>query len=545
MKKLQRQLVMMGLCVVIALPAAGQAQAPAPAAVQTQTPPPAPQAPPPAQRARAIPQGTVSVDGSEAMFTTICALLAAGFESNVSADNWTAFRSQMRERLRQQQGPAVEAVREFYRQHELRDPGATLSRYLWFGLVSGPAPSFQPVLKRDELPPEIIALEGFSEILSSYYKEQKIGQLWRQVQPIYNREIERLHDPVSQIVFVTSAYLREILEQSGPRSFAIVVEPLVGRITNVRNFGNHYALVLSGGEEIPTDLVRHAFLHFLLDPLPLMYAHVTAVKRPIFEKAAAAPRLAPELKDDYASYFAECLVRAVELKLKRMSPGEREAAMSRDDEAGYVLVPPLFAALPKFENSEPSMKFFFPELVRAIDLQAETKRLTAVKFAPADAAITEDEAANEKIAREKKPTPTTVPNDAEVIKALTEGERRIAEKNARAAETSFQRVLTKYPDQPRAWYGIGLVAMLDHDAARAKQVFGRLTVGEHAATEDPMVLVWSHVYLARIYDYEGNSEVARTEYQSALAVQGGPDQAKQTAQRELATLGGAKPEARP
>jgi len=545
MKKLQRLLVMIGLCVAIALPAAGQAQAPAPAAVQTQTTPPAPQGPPPAQRTRAVPQGTVSVDGSEAMFTTICALLAAGFESNVSADNWTAFRSQMRERLRQQQGPAVEAVREFYQQHELRDPGATLSRYLWFGLVSGPAPSFQPVLKRDELPPEIIALEGFSEILSSYYKEQKIGQLWRQVQPIYNREIERLHDPVSQIVFVTAAYLREILEQTGPRSFAIVVEPLVGRITNVRNFGNHYALVLSGGEEIPTDLVRHAFLHFLLDPLPLMYAHVTAVKRPIFEKAAAAPRLAPELKDDYASYFAECLVRAVELKLKRMSPGEREAAMSRDDEAGYVLVQPLFAALPKFENSEPSMKFFFPDLVRAIDLQAETKRLTAVKFAPADAAIPEDEAASEKIAREKKAAPTTVPNDAEVIKALTEGERRIAEKNPRAAETSFQRVLAKYPDQPRAWYGIGLVAMLDHDAARAKQVFGRLTVGEHAATEDPMVLVWSHVYLARIYDYEGNSEVARAEYQSALAVQGGPDQARQTAQKELATLGGGKPEARP
>ena len=543
MKKLQRQLVMTGLCVAIALPAAGQVQAPVPAAVQIQTTPPAPQAP--AQRARAIPQGTVSVDGSEAMFTTICALLAAGFESNVSADNWTAFRAQMRERLRQQQGPAVEAVREFYRQHELRDPGATLSRYLWFGLVSGPAPSFQPVLKRDELPPEIIALEGFSEILASYYKEQKIGQLWRQVQPIYNREIERLHDPVSQIVFVTSAYLREILDQSGPRSFAIVVEPLVGRITNVRNFGNHYALVLSGGEEIPTDLVRHAFLHFLLDPLPLMYAHVTAVKRPLFEKAAAAPRLAPELKDDYASYFAECMVRAVELKLKRMSPGEREAAMSRDDEAGYVLVQPLFAALPKFENSEPSMKIFFPDLVRSIDLQTESRRLTAVKFASADAASPEDEAANEKIAREKKAAPTTVPNDAEVITALTEGERRIAEKNPRAAEASFQKVLTKYPDQPRAWYGIGLVAMLDHDAARAKQVFGRLTVGEHAATEDPMVLVWSHVYLARIYDYEGNSEVARTEYQSALAVQGGPDQAKQTAQKELATLGGAKPEARP
>src|SRR6267378_4451528 len=542
MKKLQRQMQLFGLCALMALSVAGQAQAPV--QVQTPTTPPA-QAPAPRPRTRTAPQSTVSVDGSEAMFTTICALLAAGFESNVSSDNWTAFRAQMRERLRQQQGPAVEVVREFYRHHELRDPGTTLSRYLWFGLVSGPAPAFQPVLRRDELPPEVIALEGFSEILSNYYQEQKIGQLWRQVQPIYNREVERLHDPVSQIVFVASGYLREILEPSGPRTFAIVVEPLVGRITNVRNFGDHYALVLSGGEEIPTDVVRHAFLHFLLDPLPLMYPHVTAVKHALFEKAATAPRLAPELKDDFASYFAECTVRAVELKLKRMSPGEREAAMTRDDEDGYVLVKPLFGALPKFENSEPSMKLFFPDLVRAIDVGGETKRLAAVKFAPAEAAKAEDEAANEEVARRRSAAPTTVPNDAEVITALTEGERRIAEKNPRAAEASFQKVLTKYPDQARAWYGIGLVALLDHDAARAKQVFGRLTAGEHAATQDPMVLAWSHVYLARIFDDEGNPEVAKMEYQSALAVEGGPDQAKLAAQKGLAAVTGEKATARP
>jgi len=539
-------MVLYGLCAVTALPAAGRAQAPAPmpGQVQTKSPPPA-QAPAPRARVKTTPQSTVSVDGSEAMFTTICALLAAGFQSNVSSDNWTAFRAQMRERLRQQQGPAVEAVREFYRQHELRDPGATLSRYLWFGLVSGPAPAFQPVLRRDELPPEVIALEGFSEILSNYYQEQKIGQLWRQVQPIYNREVERLHDPVSQIVFVVSGYLREILEPSGPRTLAIVVEPLVGRITNVRNFGDHYALVLSGGEEVPTDVLRHAFLHFLLDPLPLMYPHVTAAKRSLFEKAATAPRLTPELKDDYASYFAECTVRAVELRLKRMSPGEREAAMSRDDEDGYIFVKPLLEALPKFENSEPSMKLFFPDLVRAIDAGAEGKRLAAVKFAPAETAKPEDGAASEEVARRRSAAPSTVPNDAEVITALTEGERRIAEKNPRAAEVSFQKVLTKYPDQARAWYGIGLVALLDHDAARAKQVFGRLTAGEHAATQDPMVLAWSHVYLARIYGDEGNPEVAKLEYQSVLNVEGGPEQAKLAAQKGLAAFGGDRPMARP
>src|SRR5258708_31782203 len=154
MKKLQRQMILFGLCAVMALPAAGQAQAPAPtpAQVQTQTPPAA-QTPVPRPRTRTALQSTVSVDGSEAMFTTICALLAAGFESNVSSDNWTAFRAQMRERLRQQQGPAVEAVREVYPQHEPREPRATLSRYLWVGLVSGPPPAVQPVLSRAERPP--------------------------------------------------------------------------------------------------------------------------------------------------------------------------------------------------------------------------------------------------------------------------------------------------------------------------------------------------------------------------------------------------------
>lgn len=543
MTKARRFTALLGLCATVALQTAAQSSSQPQAQLRTQAPPKA-AAPAASLRAQSSPQNAVTVDGSEAMFTTMCALLAAGFESNVSSDNWTAFRAQMRERLRRQQGPAVEAVRQFYRQHELRDPGATLSRYLWFGLVSGPAPAFQPILRRDELPPEVIALAGFSELLSNYYQEQKIGDLWRQVQPIYNREIQRLHEPLTQIVFTTTGYLREILEPYGIRKFTIVVEPLVGRITNVRNFGDHYALVLGGAEDFPQDVVRHAFLHFMLDPLPLMYSHVIAVKLPLYGIAAKAPRLDSVLKDDFPSYFAECMVRAVELRMKRMSPSEREAALARNDADGYVLVRPLAVALAGFENSEPSMTRYFPDIVRSIDENAEAKRLAALQFAPADAAQSDDAAA-EAVARTKKILPTTVPNDAEAIAALTEGERQIAAKNSRAAEASFKKVLVKYPDQPRAWFGLGVVAYMDHDAARAKEVFGRLTGGEHAATGDPRVLAWSHVYLARIYDYEGNPSVAKTEYESALAVQGGPEEARQAAQKELAASINDKQVARP
>jgi hypothetical protein len=501
------------------------------------------QAPLPRQRPQVAPATTVTVDGSEAMFTVMCALLASGYEANMNATNWSPMRAQLRDRLQHQEGPAVDVMRTFYKQHELADPAAMLSRYIWFGLVSGPAPKFEATLRRDELPPEVIALEGFQEILSNYYKEQKIGELWRQVQSVHAREIEQMHESLSQVVFVTTGYLREILDPTNPRTFTVIVEPLVGRITNVRNFGDHYALVVSGAEQLQLDTVRHAFLHYMLDPLPLQYSHVIAVKRPLFEVAAAAPRLDPSLKDDFPSYFAECTVRAVDLKLRRMSPGEREAALSVDDADGYVLVRPLFAALAKFEQSEPAMKLFFPDWVRAVDAGAEQKRVSTIKFATGRPSA--DASESESLARHKAIAPSTVPNDADAIAALTEGERRIAEKNPRAAEVSFQKVLMKYPDQARAWYGLGVVAMMQQNGPRAKEVFGRLTVGEHAATQDPMVLAWSHVHLGNLYDIEGQLDRAKAEFEAALSVPGAPDKAKEAATRGLGTLSTEKKAERP
>jgi tetratricopeptide (TPR) repeat protein len=510
--------------------------------VKSAPPPPPPAARPQRQTA---PTTSITVDTSEPMFATMCALLASGFEANVGAENWRPLRAQLRDRMQHQQGAAVEAIREYYKQHDSADPGAALSRYLWFGLVAGPAPDFKPTMRREDLPPEVLALEGFNELLSKYYQEQNIHQLWRQMQPAYNAEIERMHEAVSQIVFVATGYLRAMARPSEQRTFTIIVEPLVGHITNVRNFGDHYAIVLSGAEDIPADVVRHAYLHFMLDPLPLRYSHVIAVKRPLFEKAASAPRLAPDLKDDYPSFFAECMVRAVELKLRRMSPGERDAALERNDADGYVLVRPLFAALPRFEGAEPSMELFFPDLVRSIDVATELKRVSTLQFAAADRQRNTSDLSVEEVARRRAAMPGTVPNDADAIAALTEGERRIAEKNARAAEASFQKVVAKYPDQPRAWYGLGLVALLDHDGPRAKEVFGRLTAGEHAAISDPMVLAWSHIYLARIYDGEGQPRQAEAEYQAALTVEGGPEQARQAAQKGLADTAREKSVERP
>jgi predicted Zn-dependent protease len=228
-----------------------------------------------------------------------------------------------------------------------------------------------------------------------------------------------------------------------------------------------------------------------------------------------------------------------------MSPSEREAKLQNADMDGFVVVRPLFQGLTGYEQSEPTFAQYFPDLVRAIDVKAEQTRVTAIRFPPQLAEAEAKELNKEDVAKRRARAVTTIPGDQDVIAALTEGEKKIAAKDARGAEAAFQSVLAKYPDQTRAWWGLGLVALLDHDADRAKQVFGRLTTGEHAAKNDPMVMAWSHVYLARIYDDEGQLDRAKTEYQAAIDVQGAPAQAQQAAQKALGDLASRKPSERP
>ena len=95
MRKLGRLTALLGLGATLAWHAAPQAAplAPSPSPDETLHQMPAPAA---ASRTPAPAETTVTVDGSEAMFTTMCALYASGYEGDVSADNWTAFRARIR-----------------------------------------------------------------------------------------------------------------------------------------------------------------------------------------------------------------------------------------------------------------------------------------------------------------------------------------------------------------------------------------------------------------------------------------------------------------
>src|SRR5207248_1929084 len=235
----------------------------------------------PASARAASPQsestGPIAVEANPQVFATMCALVSSGFGADSAAGSPEL--AQLRTHLRSLQGPATEALRDYYRQHAMADSGATLSRFMTFALTAGPAPKFQIVLKREELPPAVLALDGFSTVLANFYEEGQIELLWHQFEPAYERAAAGIREPLGQIVVSSTAYLREII-RPGVRTFRVYVEPMVGSDTNVRNIGDRYVVVVNPASP-SFDLVRHALLHYLLDPLPIRYREKLVGEQPL------------------------------------------------------------------------------------------------------------------------------------------------------------------------------------------------------------------------------------------------------------------------
>ena len=489
------------------------------------------------------PAETISVQANPQIFATMCALDAAGFDEDESTLAEMPARLALRADLLRMHGQATEALRQFYKDHALSDPTDTLSRFITFALVAGPPPSFQLPTDTEQLPPDVLAIEGFQNVLADFYREAALDVRWAKIEPEYEPAVDRYRASLRRIVTVSNGYLREIPKPSNGRMFTVYVEPLVGARTNFRNSGDHYSIVVGADSEARSDAIQHAYLHFMLDRLVLRYRPLVDRKRALLNIAGAAPRLPVEYHDDFVALTDECLIKAVELRLRHLSKDQLEAALEGADQSGFILVRPFVTQLQKFEKSEPAMTYYFPDMLTGIDLEAEQKRLQAVKFAAAPSA---------------PPAPTPAHSaesengeTSELERWLAEGDRAIASRNTSLAEATFETALAKYPNDPRAMYGLAIASVLSGKSDRAKDLFEKIvssrnsTSGAQDSSEqaDPSLLAWSHVYLGRIHDLEDDRDLAVGEYRAALAVDGAPEVARVAAQSGMNTA--YKPAERP
>jgi tetratricopeptide (TPR) repeat protein len=464
--------------------------------------------------------GGISVESSAQLFSVMCALDAGGLDVNPSMSSNAADWAALHDRLRHMQGPATEALRQFYREHALADPGETMSRFISFALVVGPPPNFTYQIDHDVLPPDVLSIENFDQILRNFYKEAQLSAEWARMSKDYDREVGRYDSPVRLTTFLTSAYLREVQRPSNGREFTVVVEPLVGNRLNFRTYQDHYSIVVGSGAELPIDDIRHAYIHFLVDPMVLRSRQELDKKSALLSIAAKAPLLPRAYREDFFGLFDECFVKAVELRLNRLSAADLESALAEDDGEGLILVRPLVAQLKLFEKDGPAMQYYFPDIVKNLDVDAEKQRLQNVKFATAESA------------KPKTDEKAAAPPESSLDHDLAEGDRQIALKNGTAAEAIFTAVLASHADLPRAEYGLAIASILQGKGDRAQELFEKVVANAKRGTAvEPSILAWSYVYLGRILDMRGDRDLALTEYSAALAIADAPDTARAAAQR--------------
>jgi tetratricopeptide (TPR) repeat protein len=464
----------------------------------------------------------ISVQASPQIFAVMCALDAAGFDANQNLlGDQSPARAALRKDLTALHGPAAESLRQFYRDHALGDPAETLSRYITFAVVAGPPPEFALSDNRDLLPPDVLSIDGFQAVLADFYREAHLDQRWAQVQPGYQTEIAPYNAEVARIATLVNAYLREVIRPSSGRSFTVEVEPAVGGQTNFRNFGDAYSIVVGRFSDDSAGVIRHAYLHFMIDPFVLRNRALLDKHRAALDIAAHDPLIPEEYQDDIVGLMDESVIKAVEIRLDHHSGSALDRALQDADASGYVLVRPLVASLAKFEKAEPAMSYYFGDIVTDLDNidQVQLKKVVA-QATPGEL-------------RPVKESHGDSVSDSE--RWLADGESQIAQKNGEAAAASFEHVLAKSPENPRALYGLAIAYVLTGRAEDARDLFEKIIAlaSSKADAVAPATLAWSHVYLGRMHDLASERDLAVSEYSAALAVKDAPEATRTAAHEGL------------
>jgi tetratricopeptide (TPR) repeat protein len=464
---------------------------------------------------------------SETLFATLAAINAAGYDAGIDSplNQRYRVREQVREALAKENIPCLEELKAFYKEHRKASDTADLSQYISFGLVAGPPPKF--AINTAEMPPDVEALAGFSDLLARFYKEANIAALWQRAQPAYMAAIADYQDPVISAIFEADGYLRNPSGFLG-RGFQIFID-LMGAPdqVQVRSYRNEYYVVVTPASVPAIGEIRDAYLSYALDPLSFMYINEIDQKKALSKFAQQAPALDLAYKDDFSLLVTKSLVKAIDSRLMHASAPERQAFIDSAMRQGFILTAAFAEALPQYEKSQDAFRLFYPDLIKQVDVRREEKRLRNIQFAqtapvhviapPAKMQIDPDE------------------------QELAAAQGLFQQHDLDNARKGFQKVLQqtqKKPLQARALYSLGLIALEEKRWDDAVSLFQR-TLDANASSAEG---AWAHYYLGQLDLKQGDSAQAAAQFKLALATEGISARAREAAEQALqSTSGGQKP----
>jgi len=452
--------------------------------------------------------GPITLDTSETLFAVLAAMNTCGYDVDLTISDAQRLniRAEVQRNLRDSEDAqaTMTALCDWYQAHRGKDALHDLSQYVSLALYLQGPPHFLPRVKEDDLPPDAVPLAGFGALLEPFYDKAGLHSIWERHRADYAALVGRYHEPLAKMIFDTDIYLK--LQSGGylGRTFTIYLDFLGDpNQANARNYGVDYYVVVfplpdpTAAEPLKMQQIRHAYLHYLLDPMA--DRHPGAVKRlePMLQAVKRAP-LEESFKTDISLLVTECLVRAVEIRTsgtKDTAEAMRTQAVDDAVKQGYVLTRYFYNALIPFEKDPAGLREAYGDMLDKIDLKQEDRAASEIQYAN----VTTPELVQLSRLEDRRMLPTA--------------EKRLAAGDAKGAEELAQQAIDrKVGDQGRALFILAEVAVANKDRESALENFQKAIL----QTRDPKVVGWSHVYLGRILDMKEDREAALNEYRAAL-----------------------------
>jgi tetratricopeptide (TPR) repeat protein len=493
----------------------------------------------------------ITLETSEPLFYIAAGLNACGYDDDLAASS--PVRLKIRDEINQeltvsaQARDSRDALCTYIRRHSLSDGGLNLAQYISLALYLSPPPELEPTVSQLDMPPDATPVVNILPLLRAFADDVHLNALWVNHHSDYDALISRLHDPLTQMVLTTNAYLGlPVSSFYDGRRFLVLLEPMLApSATNARIYGDDYIVVVSPAGsplgQVHMNDIRHTYLHFEIEPL--VYTRSQAIDRlaPLLKPVQDAP-LDFIYKANIAALTTECLIKAVEAHTmdvglvkptrpvgtkqradlerfdaetslyNRQAEEVRRKLVDLDMHQGWILTSYFYGQLTAMEKDSISLKDYIGEMVYGMDVGREQHSARQIVFLP--------EGSHEIASRGAPRQLTGIQlGEMKMLKGDVDGATAIAK--AALADPNG--------DHAQAQYLMARLDLMQSQPGAAIEAF-QATL---KSSKDPRTLAWSHIYLGRLYDVLTDRQKALAEYQAALTVRDSQPDTKAAAENGL------------